>query len=564
MAESKREETAPERKAVKEDIKNTAYNLTIDPRWGERIRGRYIWPETVMKVVLARKAARRMEKAAEEEKTALPFNYIVFDFILPGERGRYSLEDNKELARLIDFLKENSDKLPVGLRFQMAVLLEGHWTAVDNVVTAKGISSFNLDSTMDSRAEQFFAIYLANLDRAGLLNAGYSYRVFVPQALFEKTPKEKLANMIQSDWVSCGIFMADHLSYLSRSPVFHHLKASKGESSYQTFGRADVPPALSGIFRLTQMEELITRVSKKQSETVVTRKGKTLADVKKQADPSDKETKYLTANATEKGKKILKDAGEYIDCCEDRDYEAIFSFSLAEKLSAYVDHYSQPVNDLIAFIYDRLPLGQGLSDEDSIRLMEGLHQVILSPGSDQEKIISIHDQLMSALENTKEASAYRLMAAVTSYTALHIKDNNALWSFYQCIRTGPMSQQWHSHSNWFFNIPSKMTPALFSYIEKAVKTQLLSNALANMQAGERDALAILDSEDVTAFLQKPRTFETSETKSAQLLRQLKKEGEAGRSSDLRKIDETLEKRREEVLGEFGMSSSAMKTSDHKP
>ncbi|KTD33424.1 hypothetical protein [Legionella israelensis] len=557
MAESKLEAVpVPEKKDVKGEIENTRHNLTVNPRLGGGIRGDEIWSENVMKVVLARKEARRKEKAIESEEIPLPLNYMVCKFKLPENVRNYSLEGHQELAEFIDFLKNNIQKLPVGLRFQMAVLVGGHWTVVDNMVTTKGISSFNLDSVMDSKAYQFFMIYLTNLQEAHLLNASYAYRVSVPQGPFEKTPKEKLANMIQSDWVSCGIFMVDHLSFLSRTDVFHHLKSSMGESQYQAFGRADVPPSLAGIFRLAQMEELISKISKKQSIPAVTRKGKTLADVKKQINPEEN-TEYITANARNKGAKILDEAEKYVDSCEEEIFTAIFSRSLKDKLSVYVEHYSQAVNDLVAFIYDRLPECKDLPDEDKIKLMEALHQIILTEDSDQDKIISINDQLMSVMQHSNEAASYRLVAAVISYTALHIKDNQELWQFYQKIATHPLSELLQSHNNWFFKMPSKLTPALFSYIEKVVKTQMLLNGLEGLKEDHTEQLDFLEDGVIQSFLKKPRVFEASETKSIQLLNQLKEMGNEKselKSIELQKIEKDLEKRREDVLKEFHMET----------
>lgn len=80
--------------------------------------------------------------------------------------------------------------------------------------------------------------------------------------------------MIQTDWISCGIYVVDHLSFLSRTNVFHHLKTNLGESKYCTLGRKDIPPALSAIFRLSQSDLLLENLTKKQKEPTITRKGK--------------------------------------------------------------------------------------------------------------------------------------------------------------------------------------------------------------------------------------------------------------------------------------------------
>lgn len=547
------ESSAPSKKETIRQIQITTENLSTSPEYLKGI----VWPESVMKVVLARKATHRLDKQ-------IPFNYMVTEFKPKEDQTDHSLEGNEELASLIQFLKVNLKKLPIGLRFQLAVLIKGHWTAVDNLVTTKGISSFNLDAVMDSKARHFFLVYLTNLQKEGLLNAGYTYYVSVPsEGPFAKTPKEKVANMIQTDFVSCGIFLVDHLSFLSRANVFHHLKNAVGEFQYKTLGRSDIPPSLSAIFRLSQSNRLIRSLTSKQTESTVTRKGKKLSEVRTQANSKDPLVPSIYANAKKKGSEMLNNAERYVADSDEETYKRIFSYNLLEQLSDYAQNYSKPVNELIAFIYNALPECKSLTDEESIRLMEKLHKVILLPDcNDMQKIIEITKSTISSLEKINEVAAYRLMTAVLSYAALNINDNKQLWDFYNSLLNSPVIRGLSTNTNSFFNTPSRFTPALISHIEKAVKIQLLYNAASGLcKAQENQLNLLLDSSEIKTFLNKPLTFDTSETKSTQLLNQLiplksSPEDLAQVYRLASSVKETLEQRKKEVFSEFGFDTTA--------
>ncbi|ASQ46584.1 hypothetical protein [Legionella clemsonensis] len=524
-----REKSDSSRSEIIRAIRRTNYNLNIIP---ESIEG-IVWPTSVMKVILARKAENRLKKQ-------IPFNYMATEFTPSEDFKDYSLEHNEELAMLVKFLKENHNKLPVGLRFQLAVLIGGHWTCVDNVITSTGLAVFNLDSVMDFKARQFFQVYLVNLDKEGLLNAGYLYFVNVPSAgPFAKTPKEKVANMIQTDWVSCGIFVVDHLSFLSRSNVFHHLKTALGESKYVTLGREDIPPALAAIFRLSQSDLLLENLTRKQKEPAVTRKGKRLSEVSYR-------------DAREKGGKLLQEAKNYVENCGEEEFAKIFSHNLLEQLSKYVIHYSRPVNDLIEFVYDSLPHCKNLPDEAAIKLMEKLHGVVLlSELNDSQKILAITELTISALEHNNEVSSYRLLAGVLSYAVLNLHDNQQLFDFYMKILTGPLGQSLSNITNSFFKTPTRFTPALLAHLEKAVKTQLLLNAAVDLENGHSEQFNLIyNLPGCLAFINKPRTFDTSETKSGKILNALNELAGRQETNAIEPIKQKLEERKIEVLREF--------------
>ncbi|OCH96757.1 hypothetical protein A8135_06265 [Legionella jamestowniensis] len=536
-----REKYDSSRSEIVHAILKTNYNLSLSP---EDIEG-IVWPASVMKVILARKAQNRLGKG-------IPFNYMVTEFTPSEDSKDYSLENNKELAALVQFLKENHSKLPVGLRFQLAVLVGGHWTCIDHIITSRGVAAFNLDSVMDSKARRFFHVYLLNLEKEGLLGAGYIYFVNVPSdGPFAKTPKEKVANMIQTDWISCGIYVVDHLSFLSRTNVFHHLKTNLGESKYCTLGRKDIPPALSAIFRLSQSDLLLENLTKKQKEPTITRKGKKLSEVG-------------YGDAKRKGRKLLLEARNFVENCKEEDYEQIFSHNLLDKLSNYVRHYSTPVNDLIEYIYSGLPGCKNLSDEEAVKLMEKLHGIILlSELNDSQKILAITDLTVSALEKSNEESSYRLLAGVLSYAALNIDDNRQLFDFYTKILTSPLGQGLNNTTNSFFKTPTRFTPALLTHLEKAVKIQLLYNAAVDLENGYKDQFNLIyDLPGCSTFINKPRTFNTSETKSGQILNELTRLAGLEEIESTGSIKQQLEERKKEVLSEFNFKIH--ETASHLP
>lgn len=532
----KEEKSLPSRQEVIKEILQTADNLTSRP---EYIKG-IVWSEHAMKVVLAAKEERRRNKE-------LPFNYLVTQFKLPKDTTSYSLEENKEIFELFRFLSDNLKKLPAGLRFQLAVLIDGHWTCVDNLITPQGISAFNLDAVMDSRSRHFFLIYVTNFQQAHLLNASYIYYTSVPsEGVFAKTPKEKVANMIQTDFVSCGIFVVDHLSFLSRTNVFHHLKSSFGQEEYKMLSRADIPPSLSAIFRLGQSTSLFSGLSSKQAKATVSRKGKKLEAIRGQSASESPDMPSILSNAMAKGDKILKQANDYVANCSTLAYENIFSHNLCEQLSAYVKNYSASVNDLISFIYKGLPECKRLDEEKSIKLMETLHQVILmSELNDSEKIVKIVNLTRSSLENLNDLQGYRLLAAILSYAALNITDNQQLWDFYKTLQASSLYKNLNVNTNSFFNIATQFTPALASFVERSIRTQLYHNAVSTLKDGNDAQLKILELTEVASFLKsmEPQIMSkiinlTSKTETAQ------------RTSESESLLGQLNQRKQEVLSEF--------------
>ncbi|MDI9818403.1 MULTISPECIES: hypothetical protein [unclassified Legionella] len=521
-----------QKKNVIRAIKKTQYDLKYPPQYIEES----IWPEEVMKVALAQKASHRLKKK-------IPFNYMVTEFKSHEDSTDYYLKENKELSGFIQFLKDNHHKLPEGLRFQLAVLINGHWTCVDNLITSKGISTFNLDAVMGDKARIFFLVYNNHLQHHKILRSGYTYYVSVPsEGPLAGTPKEKVANMIQTDFVSCGIFVVDHLSFLSRTNVFQHLKKNLGESDYVTLGRADIPQSLSSIFRLSQSKRLFANLGSKQMKQPVTRKEKTLAEAKNS----------LYVNAKNKGNRILTNALTYVQDSDEDVYQKIFSHKLQDQLSAYVQNYSKPVNDLIAFIYNSLPECLYLSDEESIKLMEQLHQVILLPNcNDTQKILKLVDIAVPVLEKSNNAASYRSIAGILSYTVLHIDDNQQLFDFYCNIVNSSFYKGLNTNTNSFFNTPTRFTPALISHIEKAIKTQLLYNAAIDLSKEQNNQLNFIsNSPECLGFLKKPRTFDTTETKSSQVFHRLTDLQNKKIDGSLESVMQTLEQRRNEVLNEF--------------
>ncbi|STX29574.1 Dot/Icm T4SS effector [Legionella beliardensis] len=519
-------------KDISRQIDTTKFNLNAFYR--DDIKG-IVWPLDVMKTVLHIKATQRIEKG-----NLVPFNYLVTEYKLPEDKPDYSFSDQPEFATLIDFLKKNHDKLPVGLRFQLAVLIDGHWTCVDNVITSRGIAAFNLDSVMDSRSRKFFQAYAIGLDQAKLFDSSYIYYIDVPSdGPFAPTPKKKVANMIQTDWVSCGIFVVDHLSFLSRTNVFPHLKKAVGDSDYRTLARADIPPALSPIFRLSQSHSLLDSLSKQQNETIATRK-----DSKKLG-----ELDRAIVNTRKKGEKLLAEAKRYVQS-EPQACQAIFSHNLVQQLADYANHYSKPVNDLVAYIYNALPQCQGLKDEEAIKLMHKLHQTILTDSSDTDKILTMLDITIRSLEQLNDVSAYRVLAGIISYAALNINDNSELFKFYEHILKSSTFGGLSNHTNSFFAKPSPLAPSLISHIEKAIKNQLLYNAAQGLSLGNTQQLDTLNHEVIQRFLNKPRAFATSETKSTQLVSQLDNLKEKPDPVKLKALTKELEDKRTEVLAEF--------------
>ncbi|CEK10052.1 hypothetical protein [Legionella hackeliae] len=536
-----KEEFESSRGKIIRAIRKTEENLTALPHQIEGI----VWPAAVMKVVLAQKLERRRNKE-------IPFNYMVTEFI-PNEKSTdYSLENNKELSELVKFLKANHHKLPIGLRFQLAVLTDGHWSCVDNVIASKGISAFNLDAVMDSRSRHFFQVYLTNFQMAGLLSAGYLYYVSVPPGgPFSKTPKEKVANMIQTDWVSCGLFVVDHLSFLSRTNVFQHLKSSFGEADYIQLGRADIPPSLSAIFRLSQSELLLESLSSKQKATTVNRKGTLLGTIKYSGVRSKRE-------------KILQSARIYVEQSDNEKLEKIFSHNLVEHLSQFAANYSPAVNNLIEVVYNVLPKCKSLLDEEAIKLMDKLHGVILlSELNDTQKILAIANIVTSTLEKRTDISAYRLIASVLTYAVLHINNNEELFGFYINITASSICLSLNSNTNSFFSRPTGFTPSLLAHLEKAVKVQLLYNAIVDQNG--RQLQLLNEMTGCSAFINKTRTFNTSETKSSQLLKELillsEKEGtEVSRAKEV--LREKLEESKKEILKEFNFTITESLSSTH--
>ncbi|QRN03608.1 hypothetical protein GH742_06880 [Legionella sp. MW5194] len=495
-----------------------------------------------MRVILGLKAEKRNKKQ-------WPFYYQVIEYE-QDERGEIVTEKNEDLLRLVQFLTTNAHKLPPGLRFQLAVLLDGHWTVVDHVVTPKGISCFNLDAVMDKRALQFFRNYIILLDKAKVLHASYMYYVSVPQSPFERTPKEKVENMIQKDLVSCGIFMADHLSFLSRTNVFHHLKAIAGEPAFKTLGRNDISPPLAPIFRLTQNRHLLKKLSGQQIGAPISKKDhpKTLKDVKQQLL-----TEGIKHNVIAKGDKLLDQAIVDLKSRDPSDITVLFARDLVAQLAAYVSHYSPTVNQLAGLIYTRIADCKGIDDKSVMQIMAAIHQIILDEDSDMSRLKAITGLLLAHLPKN-DVNSSRLIAASICLTAFHIQDNNTLWEFYTAMIEHPGNTGLNQHTNSFFNKPTKLTPALSTYIEKAVKVQLLINAVNALHQGYDSPLDAL-TDKMQQFIKKSRTFEVKTTKSESLLQQIILAGSD--KSKLQAIALELETNKSAILLEFGLESESL-------
>ncbi|STX81388.1 Uncharacterised protein [Legionella busanensis] len=106
-----------------------------------------------------------------------------------------------------------------------------------------------------------------------------------------------------------------------------------------------------------------------------------------------------------------------------------------QQLEGYVKHYSKPVNDLIAYIHNALPQCEGLIDEEAIKFMQQLHNIILKDDIDIKKIIEILEISIENLGKLNDVSAYRILAGVISYAALNIIDNQELFEFYKTSKT---------------------------------------------------------------------------------------------------------------------------------
>lgn len=531
--ESKQEITTPSQKELIQAIVATKNNLH---KHHYDITG-IVWSAEVMRVILGLKAEKRGRKK-------LPFYYQVIEY-QEDESGKMAADKNEDLFRLVQFLEANVDKLPPGLRFQLAVLLDGHWTAVDHVITSKGISCFNLDAVMDKRALRFFRNYIILLDKAKVLHASYMYYVSVPESPFERTPKEKVENMIQMDFVSCGIFMADHLSFLSRTNVFHHLKTMVGEPAFKTLGRNDVSPPLAPIFRLTQSKHLLRKLSGQQIGVPISKKDnpKTLKDIKQQSL-----TESIKYNVIAKGDKLLDKAIADLESREPSGIAALFSHDLMTRLAAYVNHYSPVVNQLAGLIYTRIVDCKGIDDQTVMQIMAAIHQIILEKDSDLSRLKAINALLLTALPKN-DVNTSRLIAASICLTAFHIEDNQALWEFYTEMMKYPGNAELNHHTNSFFNTPTKLTPALSTHIEKTVKVQLLINAVAGLHQGLNSPLDSL-SDNMRQFIKKSRTFEVKTTKSESLLQQILLAGSD--KSKLQAIELELETNKAAILLEFGL------------
>ncbi|MDX1837007.1 hypothetical protein DIZ81_04885 [Legionella taurinensis] len=528
--ESKQEITAPSQKELIQAIATTKDNLH---KYHHDITG-IVWPAQVMKVILGLKAEKR-------GRNQLPFHYQVIEYE-EDDSGKMA-EKNEDLLKIVQFLETNADKLPPGLRFQLAVLLDGHWTAVDHVVTSKGISCFNLDAVMDKRALRFFRNYISLLDRAKVLHASYMYYVSVPQSPFERTPKEKVENMIQTDLVSCGIFMADHLSFLSRTNVFHHLKVMAGEPVFKTLGRNDISPPLAPIFRLTQSRHLLKKLSGAHVRTPISKdNSKTLKDVQQQSL-----TESIKYNVIAKGDKLLDQAVVDLKSMESSDIAALFAGDLMSRLAAYVNHHSPVVNQLVGLIYTRITECKAINDETVMQIMAAIHQIILAKDSDLSKLNAINDLLLTRLPRN-DVNTSRLMAASICFTAFQVQDNHALWQFYAAMMQHPGNTGLNHHTNSFFSTPTKLTPALSTHIEKAVKVQLLINAVDALHQGHDSPLDTL-SDKMQQFIKKSRTFEVKTTKSESLLQQILLAGSD--KSRLQAIALELETNKAAILLEFG-------------
>ncbi|WP_131751190.1 hypothetical protein [Legionella erythra] len=505
-----------------------------------------VWPPQVMQVILALKAESRRGRQ-------LPFYYQVIEYE-EDSKGGMDAKKNEALIKFIQFLEKNADKLPPGLRFQLAVLLDGHWTVVDHVVTSKGISCFNLDAVMDKRALRFFRNYILLLDKARVLHASYIYYVNVPEPLFGPTPKEKVEHMIQTDFVSCGIFMADHLSFLSRTHVFHHLKAMAGEPVFKKLGRNDVSPALAPIFRLTQSKHLLRKLTGQQSEAAISKhdKGKTLKSIKQQSL-----TESIKYNVITKGDKLLENAIVNVKSRSEQEIAPLFANDLITRLTPYVEHYSAVINQLAALIYTRIADCKGMNDQTVIEIMASIHQIMLGKDKDDIKLAAITSLLLNRLPG-KDVNSYRLLTASISFTVFHCEDNDALWKFYLDMMKNPVNTGLMHHTHSFFNTPTKLTPSLSTYIDKAVKVQLLLNALKELRQGYDSPLTHL-TDEMQKFIKKSRTFDVKATKSERLLQQIILA--ASEESTLYVIEQELEADKATLLKGFGFESGPL-ASEH--
>lgn len=536
--ESKQEITSPSQMDLIRALVMTKNNLH---KSHHDITG-IVWPAQVMKVVLALKAENRRGKQ-------LPFYYQVIKYEEDDKAGM-DAQNNEPLLKFIQFLEKNADKLPPGLRFQLAVLLDGHWTAVDHVVTSKGISCFNLDAVMDKRALRFFRNYILLLDKAKVLHASYMYYVNVPEPLWGPTPKEKVEHMIQTDFVSCGIFMTDHLSFLSRTHVFHHLKAMAGEPVFKQLDRDDVSPALAPIFRLTQSKHLLRKLTRQQSEAAISKqdKEKKLKSIKQQSL-----TESIKYNVIAKGDKLLDNAIIKLKSRSQQEIALLFDDDLTTRLAPYVEHYSPVVNLLASLIYTRIADCKGLGDQTIIEIMASIHQLMLGEDSDDIKLAAITSLLLMRLSG-KDVNTYRLLAASISFTAFHVQNNDELWQFYMDIIKHPVNTALMHHTNSFFNTPTKLTPALSTYIDKAVKVQLLMNALAGLRQGFGSPLTYL-TDEMQEFIKKSRIFDVKITKSNFLLQQITLA--AIEESTLYAIEQELAADKASLLKGFGFESEAL-------
>lgn len=103
-----------------------------------------------------------------------------------------------------------------------------------------------------------------------------------------------------------------------------------------------------------------------------------------------------------------------------------------------------------------------------------------------------------------------------------------------------------------------MTPSLSTYIDKAVKVQLLLNALKELRQGYDSPLTHL-TDEMQKFIKKSRTFDVKATKSERLLQQIILA--ASEESTLYVIEQELEADKATLLKGFGFESGPL-ASEH--
>jgi hypothetical protein len=146
-------------------------------------------------------------------------------------------------------------------RFQIALVNQIHWTAIDVTVSAGKTRVLVVDAADDGRGDEA-ATYLAN----HLVQTEVYY--LQPELFSAPGKKEKILRAIQSDNKSCSLMTLGHIFMLSKLPVSFLLEnvAFSADNKMRKISPLDLPGPLRKLYALAQDPVIFASLGQHESD----------------------------------------------------------------------------------------------------------------------------------------------------------------------------------------------------------------------------------------------------------------------------------------------------------